>query len=293
VYRDGVLTLRRFGIHPRAWIDRLLTYPRYLGTIKPELMGAAANELAPRLSLYHSSIWPKRLVPPLAERILVISPHPDDEAIGCGGLLLAHAGKAEIRIVNVYNGDGGGALAEGPWRDDPGYKARLIAARAAELDAASRMLGASEVIRFGVSECDGTPGQKEIAALGRLLSEFAPRLVVLPWLLDSHPHHRRTNEIFAEAAKDLDMMVLGYEIWALHTPNAFVDISAHLNRKLETIALYHSQLRTVDYVSYAKGLAHVRAFHMPVSHTRGGAVEAYIALPCKDYCDFVTSARRQ
>jgi LmbE family N-acetylglucosaminyl deacetylase len=90
----------------------------------------------------------------------------------------------------------------------------------------------------------------------------------------THPHHRRINELFAAAGSDLDGIVLGYEIWAMHTPNAFLDISAHLERKLEVIALYESQLRTVDYLSYAKGLARVRAFHLPVSPTRGGAVEA-------------------
>jgi hypothetical protein len=86
-------------------IDSFLTYPRFLGTIKPELMRSAASELAPRLASWQASVWPKRLEPPLAKRILAISPHPDDEAIGCGGLLLAHANKSEIRIVNVYNGD--------------------------------------------------------------------------------------------------------------------------------------------------------------------------------------------
>lgn len=277
----------RFGVHPRAWLDRLLTYPRFLGTIKPGLMRAAEGELAPRLSLYHASWWPKRLEVPLAKRILAISPHPDDEAIGCGGLLLAHAGKAEIRVVNVYNGDGGGALDEGPWRDDPVYKDRLVAVRAGELDAAATALGASSITRLGVSDCDGVPGAREVAALRQMLKTFAPDLVVLPWLLDNHPHHRRTNHIFADAARGLDTMVLGYEIWALLTPNAFLDITDVLERKLEIIALYESQLRTVAYIDYARGLARMRAFHCHVGDKRGGAVEAYIALPSRDYCDLV------
>jgi LmbE family N-acetylglucosaminyl deacetylase len=273
--------------HPRAWIDALLAYPRFLGTTKPELMASASSQLPARLGLYAESLWPKQLEPPLGRRILAISPHPDDEAIGCGGLLIAHAAEAQIRVVNVYNGDGGGALQEGPWRDDPSYRERLVRTRSHELQAVARVLGASHIDQLGISDCDGEPGDAEVEALQTIIDAYVPDVVTLPWLLDNHPHHRKTNEIFARAARKLDCMVLGYEIWSLLTPNAYLDISSSLGRKLEVIALYESQLRTVDYLEFAKSLARVRAFHLPVNSTRSGAVEAYVALPCRDYCDLV------
>jgi N-acetylglucosamine malate deacetylase 1 len=278
-----------FKFTPRAWLDALLTYPRFLGMIKPELMKSAARELAPRLAVHHGSWWPKQLVPPLAKKILTISPHPDDESIGCGGLLLSHVDHSEIRIVSVYNGDGGGALVEEAWRDDPHYRTRLANVRHKELDEVAAMLRA-EVIRFGVSDCTGAPGANEIAALRRMLENFAPNIVVLPWFLDNHSHHRVTNRIFVEAAKGLDLMVLAYEIWGLLSPNAFFDITDVLDRKCEMIAMHASQNRTVDYVRYAEALARTRAFHYPVRDNRSGAVEAYIALPCADYCDLARLA---
>jgi N-acetylglucosamine malate deacetylase 1 len=270
--------------HPKAWLDALLTYPRFLGTIKPELIKESARELAPRLAAYHGSWWPKELVPPLAKRILAVSPHPDDESIGCGGLLLSHVGCSEIHIVNIYNGDGGGALEEGPWHNDADYRARLADVRCKELDQIAAMLRA-KVTRFNVSDCIGVPGAKEVAALRRILETFAPDIVVLPWFLDNHIHHRITNRIFVEAAKGFDLMVLASEIWGLLNPNAYLDITNILHRKLEMIATHVSQLRTVDYVHYAKALAQMRAFHYPVRTNRSGAVEAYLALPCADYCD--------
>jgi hypothetical protein len=66
-----------------------------------------------------------------------------------------------------------------------------------------------------------------------------------------------------------DVMVAGYEIWAM-----------------QAIALYESQLRTVDYLSYIKGWC-VCAPFIHRFPQRDVAVEAYIALPCKDYCDLV------
>ncbi len=85
-------------------------------------------------------------------------------------------------------------------------------------------------------------------------------------------------------------MVIGYEIWGLLTPNAYLDISDFLQRKRELISQYISQTRTVDYISYAEALARTRAFHLPVNENRSGFVEAYVALPCRDYCDLVRKA---
>jgi LmbE family N-acetylglucosaminyl deacetylase len=277
----------RIPFHPRAWIDTLLTYPRFLGTIKPELMASASNQLSARLDLYAQSWWPKQLEPPLGKRILAISPHPDDEAIGCGGLLSAHSIKAQIRIVNIYNGDGGGALEEGPWRNDPSYRERLVRTGSRELQAAAKAFGACHVDQLGISDCDGEPGDAEVEALRTIIDAYGPDVVALPWLLDNHPHHRKTNDIFAQAARNLDCMVLGYEIWSLLTPNAYLDITSSLEKKLEAIALYKSQLRTIDYVAFATSLARVRAFQFPVNRIRTGAVEAYVALPCRDYFDLV------
>ena len=96
-----------------------------------------------------------------------------------------------------------------------------------------------------------------------------------------------TNRLFAEAAKGRSMMVLGYEIWSLLSPNAYLDITPVMPMKQRLVAQYVSQLRTVDYAGYADGLAKVRAFHLPVAQNRTGAVEAFIAMPCPDYCDIV------
>jgi LmbE family N-acetylglucosaminyl deacetylase len=251
------------------------------------LVGNSSSELAPRLELYRASWWPKRLEPPVAQKILALSAHSDDESIGCGGFLLAHAGKAEIRIVNVYNGDGGGALEDGPWRNDAAYRSRLIDVRARELDQVAGRLQASQVTRFGVSDCDGVPGATEVAALRRMLQTFTPEVVVLPWMLDNHPHHKNTNRLLADAAQGLGFLALGYEVWSLLSPNAYLDISDVLDCKRDLIALHVSQLRTVDYLVYSDALARVRAFHNPVRENRTGAVEAFLALPSRDYCDLV------
>ncbi|MEM7774296.1 MAG: PIG-L family deacetylase [Pseudomonadota bacterium] len=271
----------------RTLIDSILTYPRYLGVIKPKLMNAREAHLAPLLQAYNAGWWPKALEVPVAKRILVLAPHPDDESIGCGGFLLAHKGHADVRVVNVYNGDGGGQLDGESVSSSPDYRERLARARASELDAAAEMLGASQVDRLDVSDVDGVPAEKEREFLRQVLSTFQPQVVLLPWLLDSHQHHKEVNALYACVGDNCDAMVLAYEIWSLLTPNAYVDISEVSLQKEKLISIYQTQLRTVDYISLSNGLAKVRAFQCSARPDRSGAVEAYMALPSKDYCELV------
>jgi len=81
-------------------------------------------------------------------------------------------------------------------------------------------------------------------------------------------------------------------VWGLLPPNAILDITDVLDQKVAMIQGYTSQLRTVDYVGYSVGLARTRAFHFPVRELRGGAVEAYLALPARDYCELAMHALR-
>jgi hypothetical protein len=107
---------------------------------------------------------------------------------------------------------------------------------------------------------------------------------LLPWFPDEHVDHRRANVLYALACGDIEVTVLGYEIWAMLEPNAVFDITKHMNGKLSLIRNYPSQLRTVDYLGYASCLATVRAFQAALQPLRSGAPEA-LALPNREYCD--------
>src|SRR4051812_16185918 len=107
-----------------------MTYPRFLGRIKPELMRGWEDEVRARLDALNGRWEVQSLVPPIGRRILVIAPHPDDEVIGVGGFLIAHRDRAEIHILNLFTGEGGGRLPNPAPSDPDEYREALIAERA-------------------------------------------------------------------------------------------------------------------------------------------------------------------
>ncbi len=280
---------RRLGFHPRAWARCVLTYPRYLGEIRPELLRGSEAEIAARLSSLEKGWSVSHLSVPLGQRILFLAPHPDDESIGAGGLLLAHRGKAATHVINVFAGEGGGKLLDGVAASEEEYQSQLVSVRRAELKEAAKRIGNASVTQLDFPEGAGEPGEEECRRLRQAVDQVRPDVVILPWFLDNHPGHRVTNILYAGSCHDLDCMVFGCEIWSLCQPNAVLDITPWLEEKIDLVRVYRSQLATVDYVSYARGLALTRAFLHNARPGRTGAAEAFFALPNKDYCDLVRS----
>lgn len=273
--------------HPRTFLDSILTYPRFLGAIKPGLLGRGEAEFEARFASLQSGWWPSQLRRPVGRRILAISPHPDDETIGAGGLLLAHRGQADISVITVFNGDGGGEL-PGVAVGAPDHKTRLVQARLEELGRACHHFSARVVGGVGLS--DGTvptplgPAAKRLRALVEIVR---PDVVILPWFLDQHTDHRTANLLWATACADIPCMVLGSEIWSLTFPNAYFDITDVLPAKLAAVSEFKTQLATVDYLSLVDGLAKIRAFYSNVRIGRDGAAEAFFSLPNRDYSELV------
>jgi LmbE family N-acetylglucosaminyl deacetylase len=134
------------------------------------------------------------------DRVLVIAPHPDDEAIATGGVLqVARAAGAASRVLVITDGDNNPwpqRWIEKRWHIGAAERARWGAERRSEAVAALQVLGlqAADVRCLGFPDLGLTDGLlRGEPALGRTLAaqldEFRPSCLFLPALDDRHPDH--------------------------------------------------------------------------------------------------------
>lgn len=195
-----------------------------------------------------------------ARAALVIAPHPDDEALGCGGLLAALA-EAGARLGAVFVTDGGASHPRS--RDWP--RQRLAALRAEEAAASLAALGAADAARLHLGlpdagiERGGAAWDAALEEMAALVAALRPELVLAPWRRDPHRDHRDVHALTVDALRraGLRPRLLEYPIWldelgaAVDRPQAGevwtirIEIGPWRARKRAAIAAHRSQLGLV------------------------------------------------
>ena len=148
----------------------------------------------------------------MGQRLVVVSPHPDDEVLACGGLLALHAQRGgAVAIVAVTDG-------EASHRRDPAWPARRLAsARRVERRRGLARLGltAGSVTRLGLPD---TAVASHRGALQRGLRQVLrpTDCVVSPWRLDGHPDHDAAGTETALVCADLGCRLIEAPVWMWH-----------------------------------------------------------------------------
>lgn len=152
-----------------------------------------------------------------SETVLVVAPHPDDESLGCGGLIarLARTGSA---FCFVFVTDGGAShLGSRAWPSE-----RLAARRRDEALEALRRLNVEDALTIFLALPDSampardSPAWKEaVAQLAETITEFSPVLALLPWRRDPHCDHRGSWRLTKDGLKRANAhpTTLEYSIW--------------------------------------------------------------------------------
>src|SRR5258708_6098029 len=152
------------------------------------------------------------------ERLLVLAPHPDDEVIGCGGLVALHL--REGRKVHVVVATDGAQAGEASQRQS-------------ESRAALALLGDATIEFLGFPDRDLSNARELDDRLAAILREWTPDLIAVPGPLEIHPDHVALSRAFCDLiARDATLFadlavarVAFYEVSAPLRPNALVDIT--------------------------------------------------------------------
>jgi LmbE family N-acetylglucosaminyl deacetylase len=174
--------------------------------------------------------------------VLIVSPHPDDEAIGCGGTILLHR-LAGDRLCIAIATDGRHSRA----LPDP---EAMAAQRRHEAQTAARLLDVERLEWLGLPEGDCSPTDIQLA-LQPLLRSLRPELVYAPSRIDFHPEHFKVAHALALAlaAESLTPTLRIYQIQVpltAGTSNLVADVSDVAARSEQVLAAYTSQQGTVN-----------------------------------------------
>jgi LmbE family N-acetylglucosaminyl deacetylase len=189
---------------------------------------------------------------------VVLAPHPDDESLGCGGLLaLLRQGGQPVWCVLVSDG----TMSHPNSRKFSAPARQKL--REQELRAALTELGVPAQALLSLNLPDGAvpapeapTGTAAVQQLVEFLDHTQPATVLVPWRRDPHPDHRATYQLAQAALAQLTPAprLLEYVVWAWEraapadlpqpgeTQGWQLDIGPVLAQKQRAIAAHTSQL---------------------------------------------------
>jgi len=184
---------------------------------------------------------------------LILAPHPDDESLGCGGLIAACCAAARPPLVVILTD--GSASHPGSTLYPP---ARLAAVRESEAAAAVLELGLPpDRLSFlrepdAAAPCDGSATHAIAQRLARDAQEASCSAILAPWRHDPHGDHQAASHIANMAAHIAAIRLVEYPVWgwtlagdtelAANVVRGWrLDITAHLPAKRHAIAAHVSQ----------------------------------------------------
>ncbi len=178
--------------------------------------------------------------------IMAFGAHPDDIEIGCGGTLIKLRERGySIALVDMVRGE---MATRG-----------TVETRRAESAEAARILGA--VARENLELEDGNihTSQEAKHRVARVVRQYRPKMVLLPYYHDRHPDHYHASQlayegIFMAGLVNFDTgqenyrppRILYYVGWYEFEPTFIVDISEQFERKMEAIYAYSTQFKPDD-----------------------------------------------
>lgn len=246
--------------------------------------------------LLESDLIPYTVASPVGNKSIVLSPHPDDETLGCGGTIrLLLKSKKHVKVVFLTSGDKAdpsNKLSQAVHNENPpissltplypplrkgelkggeggllneSYITEYALVREKEALKALRILGASdyEFLRFPDREL-GAYYENALERLLKIVEIYMPDTIYSPSMIELNPDHRTTAVLSIEIQKrilkpDVPIRLVFYEITTPLRPNILVDITPVYNKKKQAIKKYKSQLKLKDYLKHITALNTIRA----------------------------------
>ncbi len=211
-------------------------------------------------------------------KVLVIAPHPDDEILGCGGVMAKHIARGDDVYVCVAT-------------SSRVEKSRELNEYYA--DKVRDYMGIREVVFFDYPtvELSNVNDRDFTGSFNDLVRRIQPNVVYIPFYGDMHTDHKKVADAAMVALRPYSapfvQAIYAYETlsetgWNYPSedkafiPNVFEDITEYINTKIHAMELYETKITQPPHPRSAEGIRTLAKY-------RGGTVgyeyaEAFMCL---------------
>ena len=209
--------------------------------------------------------------------ILVVSPHPDDETLGAGGTIWRFLDEGHnVYWLNVTSMGG-----------NKNFTQQIIECREQQLVKIEEFYGFDKVyhLNFPTTELEKIDSSEAIGRISEIIKEVRPKVLILPDYNDAHSDHMRVFDWCYACAKTFRYpfikQVMTMEILSEtefgrpnnpFVPNFFVDISKYMNKKIEAMKIYDTELGEFPFprsIKNIEALAMLRGAMCGVRYAEG------------------------
>ncbi len=185
-------------------------------------------------------------------KVVVISPHPDDETLGAGGsiLKLRDLGN-ETYWINVTDVD-----TEYGWQEEFVEKRKIQIERVKDYFSFDGFIN----LKFPPTKLSNSIREELINKIGAIFDRIRPDWIILPDYNDAHSDHKYVFEAAYACSKifrrSYIKRILTMEIisetnfgmpYDLFRPNLYIDISNYLDKKIKALNIYDTELGNLPF----------------------------------------------
>ncbi len=178
------------------------------------------------------------------DKICILAPHPDDETIACGGLLLLHAKQCDVIC-----------LTDGRYGDPTIEPMKMANIRKSEFVNVMHKLGVNKFENIGIEDSHLLDNKEKFEELRLQNYDY----ILIPSPNDSHPDHLAVAKMLKKTMYGKQSQIVYYEVWnTLSNQTHYIDISDIVDQKRDMINMYKSQVKHIDYADRILSLNHYR-----------------------------------
>jgi len=216
------------------------------------------------------------------DNIAIISPHPDDDAIGMGGTIKKHAEHKES-VFSIYLTTGSKTPAAGRRGAETITKQRQEEAAGAmrTLDIAGGFF-----LHWESKEIIETKIDDTVQDIFSVLTLLQPKLIYVPSPFETHLTHLAATQRTLEAMRrmpEAEVKLRGYSVWneifAANEELETIDISEVIDAKKRAIRSHESEIKFKPYDTASIGKNHFEAiFNDPHKDSKSQYSETFLIM---------------